>query len=124
LPGMAAFCGIPTANQGRKKNVPTGETGGASGIRTLGTYSRLQEIAAPSDRVERSSANVSKTPAEREAAYRRAAKHLCAINVSIEMLTDCIGAIDGPYVYKDNGDCESTCFSRQPFFDLPESKPP
>ena len=28
LPGMAAFCGIPTANQGRKKNVPNGRTGG------------------------------------------------------------------------------------------------
>ena len=28
LPGMAAFCGMPTANQGRKKNVPTGCLGG------------------------------------------------------------------------------------------------
>jgi hypothetical protein len=26
--GMAAFCGIPTARQGRKKNVPTGRLGG------------------------------------------------------------------------------------------------
>ena len=37
LPGIAAFCGIPTADYERKKNVPTGETGGASGIRTVGT---------------------------------------------------------------------------------------
>jgi hypothetical protein len=37
LPGMAAFCGIPTANQGRKKNVPNGRTGGGRAIRTLGT---------------------------------------------------------------------------------------
>jgi hypothetical protein len=31
LPGMAAFCGIPAANQGRKKNVPSGQTGGGRG---------------------------------------------------------------------------------------------
>jgi hypothetical protein len=29
LSGMAPFCGIPTANQGRKKNVLSGKTGGA-----------------------------------------------------------------------------------------------
>jgi hypothetical protein len=28
LPGMAAFCGIPTANQEQKKNVPNGRLGG------------------------------------------------------------------------------------------------
>jgi hypothetical protein len=44
-PGMAAFCGIPTANQGRKKNVPHGETGGGSGIRILSsTKPRPQPI--------------------------------------------------------------------------------
>ena len=31
LPGMAAVCGLPTADQERKKNVPTGETGGGTG---------------------------------------------------------------------------------------------
>ena len=40
LPGMAASCGIPTAKQGRKKNVPTGRLGGGRGIRTLGTLAR------------------------------------------------------------------------------------
>ena len=37
LPGMAAVCGFPTADQERKKNVPTGRLGGARVIRTLGT---------------------------------------------------------------------------------------
>jgi hypothetical protein len=36
-PGMAAFCGVPTADQERKKNVPNGRLGGGRGIRTLGT---------------------------------------------------------------------------------------
>ena len=31
LPGMAAVCGIPTADQERKKNVPTGRLGGGRG---------------------------------------------------------------------------------------------
>jgi hypothetical protein len=30
-PGMAAFCGVPAADQDRKKNVPTGGTGGGRG---------------------------------------------------------------------------------------------
>jgi hypothetical protein len=45
LPGIAAFCGIPTADHERKKNVPTGETGGASGIRTLGAGAQLPPIS-------------------------------------------------------------------------------
>ena len=35
--GMSAFCGVPTADQERKENVPNGETGGGRGIRTRGT---------------------------------------------------------------------------------------
>jgi hypothetical protein len=37
LAGMPAFCGFPTADQERKKNVPNGQTGGGRGTRNLGT---------------------------------------------------------------------------------------
>jgi hypothetical protein len=37
LPGVAAVCGFPTADQERKKNVPTGRLGGAKAIRTQGS---------------------------------------------------------------------------------------
>jgi hypothetical protein len=36
-PGRPAFCAVPAAGETREKNVPTGETGGGTGIRTLST---------------------------------------------------------------------------------------
>jgi hypothetical protein len=49
LPGMAAFCGLPTACQEQKKNVPTGCLGGGSGIRTHGTLA-VTTVTVPFDR--------------------------------------------------------------------------
>src|ERR687891_2849087 len=41
-PEKPTFCGFPTADQERKKNVPTGATGGGDGIRTHDTaYHRI-----------------------------------------------------------------------------------
>ena len=42
LPGMAAVCGIPTADQEQKKNVPTGCLGGARGPVTKTSPARFQ----------------------------------------------------------------------------------
>ena len=50
-PGMPQFCGVPAADRERKKNVPTGQTGGGSGIRTHGTLARTTVFeTAPFDR--------------------------------------------------------------------------
>jgi hypothetical protein len=50
-PQMPAFCAVPPAHEGRKKNVPTDETGGGSGIRTHGTLARTTVFeTAPFDR--------------------------------------------------------------------------
>ncbi|MCD6072354.1 MAG: hypothetical protein K0S42_2870, partial [Microvirga sp.] len=40
LPGMAAFCGLSAPMNAVKKNIPDGQTGGGSGIRTHGTLAR------------------------------------------------------------------------------------
>ena len=45
-PRTPAFCGLPTARQPLKKNVPTGRLGGAEGTRTLGPASRVTRLAA------------------------------------------------------------------------------
>ena len=47
LPGWAAVCGIPTADQERKKNVPNGRVGGGSRIRTHGTLARTTVFETP-----------------------------------------------------------------------------
>jgi hypothetical protein len=46
-PRMPAFCAVPAVAEGGKKNVPTGETGGAGGTRTLSSRHLWQCLGTP-----------------------------------------------------------------------------
>jgi hypothetical protein len=49
FPGMAAFCGIPTADQEREKNVPNSETGGGKLTRSKHSFRSASRCLASAE---------------------------------------------------------------------------